>query len=122
MMLMEKGLANIYFSSSLLKIDNVARFLRYLQPEGGEVTMAFLQKSTETREYLICLEQTEMSAATRLNYIKNMIRFVDYLKTRLDMEQEVPNLHTMCQKYKEFLQTLRKPVAKAHSRAVVSTK
>ena len=122
MMLMLKGLANMYFSSFLLKIDNVARFLRYLQPTGGEVGLDFLQKSTETREYLIRLQQTEMSASTILNYIKNMIRFVDFLKTKLDMEKDVPNLHSMCQKYKEFLQTLRKPVSKIHSKAVANTK
>ena len=119
---MLKGLANMYFSSFLLKIDNVARFLRYLQPTGEEVGLDFLKKSTETREYLIRLEQTDMSAATILNYIKNMLRFVEFLKTKLDMETDVHNLHQMCHKYTEFLKTLRKPVSKLHSKAVVNTK
>ncbi|XP_062305981.1 uncharacterized protein LOC134010129 [Osmerus eperlanus] len=102
------------------EVDNVSRFLRYLQPRGDEPNLDFLKKSIETRDYLTRLRQTDMSTATILNYIKNMIRFVDFLKTKLDLGKEGTDLNSMCQGYKELLQTLRKPVAKVHSQAVVT--
>ena len=114
--------ANIYFSLSLSKVDNVSRFLRYLQPCGDEPNLDFLKKSIETQDYLKRLRLTDMSTATILNYIKNMIRFVEFLKTKQDLGKEGTKLHSMCQAYKELLQTLRKPVAKVHSHAVVTMK
>lgn len=96
----------------------MSRFLRYVQPSGDEPTLDFLTKSTETRDFLASLQATDMTAATVLNYIKNIIRFVDYLKIRLDLAQGDAQLRLNCQAFKELLQTLRKPVSKAHSQEV----
>ncbi|KAJ8287162.1 hypothetical protein GJAV_G00048330 [Gymnothorax javanicus] len=103
-------------------VDNVSRFLRYLQPTGDEPTMDFLSRSQQTREYISSLRRMEMTAATIINYMKNMIRFVDYLKTRLNLTITDKDLRDNLQAFKEFLQTMKKPVSKAHSRDVCKTR
>lgn len=96
----------------------MSRFLRFVQPSGDEPTLDFLTMSTDTRNFLTSLQRTEMTAATVLNYIKNIIQFLDFLKTRIDLTEAEPQLHAKCQMLKEVLQTLRKPVNKRHSREV----
>ncbi|XP_022535113.2 uncharacterized protein LOC111194629 [Astyanax mexicanus] len=104
------------------EVDNVSRFLRFAQPSGDEPTLDFLTRSTETRDFLTRLHNTSMTAATILNYIKNIIRFMDYLKTRLDLGQRDAQLREKCQSFKEMLQTLRKPISKSHSQEVCKTR
>ncbi|XP_051527929.1 uncharacterized protein LOC127425713 [Myxocyprinus asiaticus] len=98
------------------EVDNVSRFLRYLQPVGDEPALEFLTKSTETHDFLMALKSKDMSVATVLNYIKNMIRFLDYLKTRLDLDQKDLQLRKKCQIYKEML------VSKSNSQVVCKRK
>lgn len=111
-----------FLSHTPSKVENVSRFLRYVQPEGDEPNLDFLTKSTETRQFLVELKNAGMLPATILNYIKNVIRFLDYLKSRLDLEQQDPNIRQKITSYNELLNTLRKPVAKAHSKQVVKTR
>ena len=111
-----------FISHRLSKVDNVSRFLRYLQPSGDEPNLDFLKKSKETRDYLTRLRLTDMSTATILNYIQSMIRFVVFLTIKLDPGEEGAELHSMCQAYKELLLSLKKPVAKARLHEVVTIK
>ena len=96
--------------------------LRYIQPNGNEVNIDFLVKSTETQDFLIKLKGAQMGPATILNYIKNMIRFVEYLKTYLNFAAEDPDFHRKCQSYIDLLKSLRKPVAKANSKVTCKTR
>ncbi|KAJ4918927.1 hypothetical protein JOQ06_022198 [Pogonophryne albipinna] len=66
------------------EVDNVSRFLRYMQPE-GEPNLEFLTKTTETMDYMRALIQSGLSAATILNYWKNIIRFLQYVKGSVDI-------------------------------------
>ncbi|XP_077357112.1 uncharacterized protein LOC144004069 [Festucalex cinctus] len=104
------------------EVDNVSRFVRYLQPTGEEPSLTFLNKSQQTRDYIESLRNAKLSASTILNYIKNMIRFIGFLKIRLDLVDEDRDLHRKLEYFKEFLQTMRKPVAKDHSKDVVQIK
>ncbi|KAG1925603.1 N-lysine methyltransferase KMT5A-like [Pimephales promelas] len=53
-----------------------------------------------------------MGPATILNYVKNMIRFVQYLKTHLNLGEADLDFYRKCQAYLDLLATIRKPVAK----------
>ncbi|ROJ64733.1 N-lysine methyltransferase KMT5A [Anabarilius grahami] len=97
-------------------IDNVSRMLRYIQPTGDKVTLDFLLKSTETKDFLTQLRRTDMGPATILNYIKNTIRFVQYLKTHLNLVAADPDFYRKCQAYIDLLTSLRKPVSKSNSK------
>ncbi|KAJ4925729.1 hypothetical protein JOQ06_018449 [Pogonophryne albipinna] len=66
------------------EVDNVSRFLRYMQPE-GEPNLEFLTKTTETMDYMRALINSGLSAATILNYWKNIIRFLEYVKGSVDI-------------------------------------
>ncbi|XP_047446612.1 uncharacterized protein LOC125011408 [Mugil cephalus] len=96
--------------------------LRYIQPEGDEVSLDFLTKSTEASDYLHDLKLAKLSPATILNYIKNMIRFVQYAKTFLHVAAKDPDFHRKCQTYIDYLCVLRKSVAKENSRAICQTR
>lgn len=98
------------------QIDNVSRMLRYIQPSGDKVTLDFLLKSTETKDFLTQLRHADMGPATILNYIKNMIRFVQYLKTHLNLVAADPDFYRKCQAYIDLLTFLRKPVSKSNSK------
>ncbi|XP_075947876.1 uncharacterized protein LOC142949895 [Anarhichas minor] len=100
------------------EVDNVSRFLRYMQPTGDVPTLDFLKKSTETRDFFQALKRTDMTALTVLNYIKGILRFVDYLKTRLDLDVTNSELRNQCQAYSELVQTLRKLISKSHEDAI----
>ncbi|KAK2814282.1 hypothetical protein Q5P01_000645 [Channa striata] len=100
------------------EVDNVSRMLRYMQPTGDRVNMDFLKKSTETKDYIVSLKRAKLLPATILNYIKNMIRFVQFLLTR-DVDDQ--DFHIGCQAYITLLNTLRKPVSKAHSKVTCKT-
>ncbi|KAK9535941.1 hypothetical protein VZT92_005775 [Zoarces viviparus] len=104
------------------EVDNVARFLRYMQPTGDVPTLDFLKKSTETRDFFQDLKNTDMTAATILNYIKNILRFVDYLRNRLDLAATNSEFRNQCQAYKELVETLRKAISKTNSKHTLSTR
>ncbi|XP_059402933.1 uncharacterized protein LOC132134169 [Carassius carassius] len=104
------------------EVDNVSRMLRYIQPSGDEVRLDFLLKSTETKDYLTQLRLADMGPATILNYIKNMIRFVTYLKTHLNLGAADADFYRKCQAYIDLLTFLRKPVAKWNSNVTCKTR
>ena len=93
-----------------------------MQPTGDEVTIDFLEKSTETMDFLKALKAAKMGPATVLNYIKNMIRFVNYLTTYLNFDAEDPDFKRKCSSYIGLLRNLRKPVAKSNTKATCSTR
>ncbi|KAJ4921923.1 hypothetical protein JOQ06_022187 [Pogonophryne albipinna] len=99
------------------EVDNVSRFLRYMQPK-GEPNLEFLTKTTETMGYMQALIQSGLSAATILNYMKNIIRFLQYVKGCVDMNVDWYKIL----KYIDYLKTMRKPVARTHSGNVCSTR
>lgn len=66
--------------------------LRYIQPTGNEVNLDFLLKSTETMDFVQRLKGVKMLPATIMSYIKNMIRFIQYLKTDLNLATKGPHL------------------------------
>ncbi|KAJ4921922.1 hypothetical protein JOQ06_022186 [Pogonophryne albipinna] len=99
------------------EVDNVSRFLRYMQPE-GEPNLEFLTKTTETMDYMRALINSGLSAATILNYMKNIIRFLQYVKGCVDMNVDWYKIL----KYIDYLKTMRKPVARTHSGNVCSTR
>uniref|UniRef100_A0A8C1S358 Si:dkey-23a23.2 n=1 Tax=Cyprinus carpio TaxID=7962 RepID=A0A8C1S358_CYPCA len=96
------------------EVDNVSRFLRYLQPTGIEPSLDFLSKTKEAQDFLTALKRTDMSSATVHNYIKSMNRFLEYLTLRLDFQKRDPQLRTNCQRYTKILETLWKTVLKSH--------
>lgn len=106
-----------HFSFSLSQIDNVSRTLRYVQPSGDVIKLDFLLKSTELKDFLTELRHTDMGPATMLNYIKSMIRFVQYLKTHLNLVAADADFYRKCQAYIDLLSSLRKPVSKSNSKA-----
>ncbi|XP_048064780.1 uncharacterized protein LOC125279313 [Megalobrama amblycephala] len=57
-----------------------------------------------------------MGPSTILNYIKNMIRFVQYLKTHLNLVAADADFYRKCQAYIDLLTSLRKPVSKSNSK------
>ena len=99
------------------KVDNVSRFLRYMQPE-GEATLEFMTKTTETMDYMSALNNSGLSAATILNYMKNIIRFLQYVKGSVDMNEDGNKI----QKYIDYLKTMRKPVGRKHAGNACSTR
>ncbi|XP_029017323.1 uncharacterized protein LOC114861836 [Betta splendens] len=101
------------------EVDNVSRMLRYIQLTGNDVDMGFLLKSTETRDFIQALRNANLKPATILNYIKNMIRFVSFLSIR---ELGDKKFKSDCSGYIQFLNVIRKPVAKSHSKTVCSTR
>ncbi|KAL0152224.1 hypothetical protein M9458_051947, partial [Cirrhinus mrigala] len=108
--------------NSQQEVDNVSRFLRYLQPTGSEPSLDFLSKSTETRDFVKALQRADMSASTVLNYIKSMNGFLEYLTLRLDIQKRDPQLRTNCQIYTNMLNTLRKTVSKTHEDKTFDTR
>lgn len=114
--------ASSHTSLSLSQVDNVSRMLRYIQPSGDEVRLDFLLKSTETKDYLTQLRHADMVPATILNYINNMIRFVKYLKTHLNLAAADADFYRKCQAYIDLLTFLRKPVAKWNNEVIRKTR
>ncbi|KAK7152442.1 hypothetical protein R3I93_010609 [Phoxinus phoxinus] len=98
------------------KVDNVSRFLRYVQPTASEPSLDFLSKRTETRDFLTALQRTDMGTTSLNNYIKSIIRFLEYLTTRLDLCRTEPELRSKCKSYTNMLKTLRKTVSKTHDK------
>ncbi|XP_057214685.1 uncharacterized protein LOC130569212 isoform X2 [Triplophysa rosa] len=92
------------------QVDNVSRFLRYMQPTGDEPTLDFLSKSTETEEFVKTLQHTKMNAATILKYFKSIYKFLEYLLTRVDLQRADSQLQSSCKNYRQLLNTLRKTV------------
>ncbi|XP_075968148.1 uncharacterized protein LOC142971481 isoform X4 [Anarhichas minor] len=109
-------------SIASFKADEKRCFLRYMQPTGDVPTLDFLKKSTETRDFFQDLKNTDMTAATILNYIKNILRFVDYLRNRLDLNATNSDFRNQCQAYKELVETLRKAISKTNSKDSLSTR
>ncbi|MEQ2176415.1 hypothetical protein GOODEAATRI_027730, partial [Goodea atripinnis] len=103
-------------------VDNVSRMLWYIQPGGENVSLDFLTKITETTDYIHHLRKAKMTSATILNYIKNMIRFIQFLKLELSLKDSASIYLPKCQAYMDLLSTLRKPVSKQHSQAVCKTR
>ncbi|XP_067271178.1 uncharacterized protein [Pseudorasbora parva] len=68
-------------------VDDVSRMLRYIQPSGDEVSLDFLLKSTETKDYLTQLRRADMGPATILNYIKNMIRYERFQEGKKSLQE-----------------------------------
>lgn len=97
-----------------LQVDNVSRFLRYMQPTGSKLSLDFLSKSTETQDFLTALRRADMRSATILNYIKSIIRFLEYLTARRDLRKKIPQLRKNCRSYADMLKTLRKTVSKTN--------
>ncbi|XP_071341918.1 uncharacterized protein [Trachinotus anak] len=98
------------------EVDNVSRVLRFIQPSGNEVSVDFVLKSTETKDFFNRLKTAKMCPSTITNYVKRMTRFVQYIGT-LDLPKTEPDFHRKCQAYIELLGALRKTVAKAVSKA-----
>ncbi|XP_041834180.1 uncharacterized protein LOC121635161 [Melanotaenia boesemani] len=100
------------------EVDNVSRMLRYMQPTGNEVSLDFLQDTTMLGDYFNELKRVGQSAATRINYIKSMIKFIKFLK--LEHGSSDQGLVNSCSHYLEFLTVLRKPISKTHNRDLCS--
>ncbi|KAM9778478.1 uncharacterized protein ACBT44_000259 isoform 2-T2 [Syngnathus typhle] len=89
------------------EVDNVLRFLRYLQPTGNEPTLEFLIKILETRDSISSLRRTDRSASTILHDLENEITFVNYLDTRRDLTTtQFMTTQDELQQYKEFLRKI----------------
>ncbi|KAK2863559.1 hypothetical protein Q5P01_003092 [Channa striata] len=95
------------------QVENVSRMLRYIQPTGDDISMDFLGKSTKTKDYIVDLKRAQLLPATIINYIKSMIQFVEFLKTRQVDDQD---FRRSCDSYRSLLQSLRKPVTKANGK------
>lgn len=65
----------------------------------------------ESQDFLNKLKGAWTGPNTILNDMKNMNRFVQYLKTHLNFAAGDPDFHRKCQAYIDLLNTLRKPVA-----------
>ncbi|XP_026231674.1 uncharacterized protein LOC113172859 [Anabas testudineus] len=100
------------------EVDNVSRMLRYIQPTGEEIDMDFLRKGTEVKDYIESLKGAKLVPSTILNFIKNMIRFVQFLAIRNIDDME---FYMRCYSYVSLLHTLKKPVSKAHSKVTYKT-
>lgn len=87
--------------------------LRYLQPNGNDINMGFLTQSTETKDYILKLRGAQLVPATIVNYLKNMVRFVQFLLTGQTHDQD---FRKSCESYIMLLKTLKKSVSKAYSR------
>ncbi|XP_026209063.1 uncharacterized protein LOC113157682 isoform X1 [Anabas testudineus] len=101
------------------EVDNVSRMLRYIQPTGEEIDMDFLRKGTEAKDYIESLKGAKLLPPTILNYINNMIHFVQFLATRNIDDME---FYTRCDSYISLLHTLRKPVSKAINKVTCKTR
>ncbi|KAK2907361.1 hypothetical protein Q8A67_006346 [Cirrhinus molitorella] len=104
------------------EVDNVSRFLRYVQPTKSEPSLDFLSKTTETQDFLTALQRADLCAATVLYYIKSIKRFLEYLTARLDLQRRDPQLRTNCQSYTDMLTSLRKRLNKTHNDKTCDTR
>ncbi|XP_062417767.1 uncharacterized protein si:dkey-23a23.2 isoform X2 [Pungitius pungitius] len=102
------------------KVDNVSRFLRFMQPTGDFATLDFLTKTTETRDFLNALKSTGLCQRTVCYFIKNILQFVEYLRNGLDVAASNSTLQSQCQAYKELVHTLKKAMLGTDSK--LSTK
>ncbi|XP_041834071.1 uncharacterized protein LOC121635075 [Melanotaenia boesemani] len=100
------------------EVDNVSRMLRYMQPTGNEVNLDFLQNTSLVGDYFDALRRVGQSAATRINYLKSMLKFIKFIK--LEHGASDPDTMNKCTHYMEFLSVLRKPISKTHSRDLCS--
>lgn len=63
-----------------------------------------------------------MNASTVLNYIKNLIRFVKFLKIKPEL-QELDVAHfSRCERFRDLIHILRKPLFKLLSQHTVKKK
>ncbi|KAK1876605.1 N-lysine methyltransferase KMT5A-A [Dissostichus eleginoides] len=93
------------------EIDNVARFLRYIQPTGDEPNFDFLTNTTDTMNYFQALDNSTLSASTILNYFKNILRFLKFLRGNLELV--IPR--ELIDKYSDYLVTLRVAHTRRHT-------
>lgn len=110
---------SLKISNCQREVNNVSRFLRYVQPTGDEPTLEFLKTFRETRDYFLKLEKTGMTPATILKYMANIIRFLDFLKFIPKFKETDSGHRERCQHFKEFLQSLREPDSMSHSQKTV---
>ncbi|XP_039598343.1 uncharacterized protein si:dkey-23a23.2 [Polypterus senegalus] len=104
------------------EVDNVSRWLRYIQPEAVEPTLDFLHEKVKATDFLKALKESLCCLSTRLNYIKNMIRFVKYVQVTLEYSKEDPQLNQRCRDYIDCLKVARKPIAREYNMEEVSKK
>uniref|UniRef100_A0A8C6UJC5 Uncharacterized protein n=1 Tax=Neogobius melanostomus TaxID=47308 RepID=A0A8C6UJC5_9GOBI len=102
------------FPNCQQEVDNVSRVLRYIQPTGDDINLDFLQKTTMLGDYFNQLKKVGQSAATRLNSIKSMIQFIDFLMLQYGATDL--SVFRKCSHYQEFLKVLRIPISKDHNR------
>lgn len=97
----------------------MARFLRFVQPTRDKQTLDFMKTSADICHFFSQLEQTGMDPATILNSMTSIVRFQDFLKSTPDFEMADKGHRNRCDRFKEFIQTLRKPVSKSLSQKTV---
>lgn len=97
----------------------MSRMLRYIQPSGDDISMDFLERSTETKDYIEALKEAKLAPATILTYLKHMIRFCNFLIFHRFPDQE---LRERCRSYIELLNTLQKHMTEAHIEAFCKTR
>ncbi|KAL6116501.1 uncharacterized protein ACO6RY_14496 [Pungitius sinensis] len=102
------------------EVDNASRLLRYLQPTGDVATLDFQAKSADTRDFLGRLISAGMSVASTLTYIRNILRFVDHLRSR--SYPSVSDLETKCWAYAGQVEGFRRVMSKSPSSDVPSAR
>ncbi|XP_041649782.1 uncharacterized protein LOC121513846 isoform X2 [Cheilinus undulatus] len=99
------------------EVDNVNRFLKFVQDGGDEPTTAFLTLSTETKNFFASLESCGLQPASVHYYMKSIMWFVQFLQTRLDPGDQVER--NKCQAFTDMVRNLRKQGSKADTQGLV---
>lgn len=80
--------------------------------------MDFLENISMLADYFVQLKRVGQTAATQMNYIKSLSRFITFVKLTIGASDQ--SVVTKCSHYLEFMGVLRKPISKSHSEDVCS--
>ncbi|KAG7500483.1 death domain-associated protein 6-like [Solea senegalensis] len=90
-----------------LEVDQVSKYLRYLQPSGDILTLDFVTKSAETTGYLQKLKCMGLSTKSLVSHTRSIIGFFEFLRTHPYLKQKDTQLRTMLATTEMMLRSLR---------------
>ncbi|XP_053577382.1 uncharacterized protein LOC128666681 [Bombina bombina] len=86
------------------EVESVSRFLYYMDP--ADANTSFFSNIPQTREFFSTLESVGMSQQTVANYIKNINRFVRYLRLGTNMKFDKPKLYSKALQFEDILRDI----------------
>ncbi|XP_034048782.1 uncharacterized protein LOC117529976 [Thalassophryne amazonica] len=110
-----KDLANENYKQ---EVDNVARFLFYMDP--ARPSLLFVRDRERTKEYLRKLAEAQLAKQTQVNYLKSLKRFLTYHTVCTNLLFDDRELHTDAKHFIEYIGALGTQLSKGISKEVVA--